>query len=125
MENYIVIYHFTDKNDNLAFGNELKKRFPEHKIEKYSGIEYFVFPAKNQPAVKDEINAIKHRFGIGSKDYIALYFTPSYNPDEIQREMLLGHDEFIDTDISKTSVSNHKQTLAELLEFDFVKARSS
>lgn len=123
MKNYILNYRFEDENDRASFSRELKKKFPEHKIENYNGKNYFTFPAKNQPAVKGVVNDIKHRFDIGTKDYIALYFTRSQSPDEIQREMLLGRDEYIETDISKKSVSNHKQTLAELMEFDFLKAR--
>lgn len=118
-----MIYRFEDGQDHAAFSTEIKKKFPVHKIECSGGIEYFTFPAKSQPAVKDEINAIKQRFQAGTKDYIALYFTRSQSPGEIQREMLLGRDEHIEADVRKKSASNHKQTLAELMEFDFLRAR--
>lgn len=122
MENFILIYRFTDAQDNETFGAELKNKFPKHKVARYDKVEYFTFPAKHQPAVKDEVNLIIHRLGIGSRDYVALYFTRPQNPDEISREMLLGKDEYLETDLKRVSKESHNETLAELLESDFLKA---
>jgi hypothetical protein len=123
MENFILIYHFTDEKDNEFFKKELKKKFPENKIDHYEEFEYFTFPARHHPAVKDEVNAITHRLGIGTKDYIALYYTRPKKPDEINREMLLGSDSLIETDLEKITRSKHKENLIEFMEHDFLKHR--
>jgi hypothetical protein len=125
MKNYILIYHFTDEKDNEFFKKELKKKFPEHKIDHYEELEYFTFPARHQPAVKDDISAITHRLGIGTKDYLALYYTREKRPDEINREMLLGSDNLIETDLKKIAISKHKENLIEFMGYDFLKARKN
>ena len=123
MRNFIIIYNFSDEASNKNFEKEIKETWPEHKIEEYQEVEYFAFPARELPEIEDKLSTILHNFGIGTKDYVALYYTRPEQPDEINRVMVLGHDEYIETDIEKVPVKDHQETLAELLEFDFMKER--
>lgn len=125
MENYILIYHFKDEKDNEFFKSELKKKFPKHKIDNTQELEYFAFSARHQPAVVDEINTIAHRMGISTKDYIALYYTRPSNSDDINREMLLGSDNLIETDLKNISLERHRDNLIELMDYDFLAERNN
>lgn len=124
MKNFILLYHLTNERDNEFFKNELKKKFPEHKIDQYRNLEYFTFPARHQPAVKDEIASIANKLSIGTKDYIALYFTRPKNDDEIAREMLLGHDRLLET-LDKKIVPAHNRNLIDLMNYVFPKQRKN
>lgn len=123
MRNFIIIHHFTDSNADQDFRKQIKDKFPEHKEEEFQEVQYFAFPAKEQTAVEDNINEIIGKFGIGSEDYVALYYTRPEKPDEINRLMLLGHDEFIETHLEKVPKQKHFEMLGYLLEFDFLKER--
>ena len=125
MKNYIVIASFDDKQQEERFNNDLKEAFQEHKIEKYDDLQYFAFPEKNDPAVTDQLNDILHNYGIGTKDYVALYYSRPQAPDDINRVMILGHDSLVETQVEKTPEDKHRDTLIDLMNYDFLKERTS
>lgn len=122
MTNYIIISHLTSSEDAAFFDKEIKSRFTRHKEENTDEIRYLGFAARNRADVEDQIQEILHNIGIGSEDYVALYYAKEENPDKITRAMILGHDELIETAIQKIKPEDHVDTLSRLLNFDFVKA---
>ncbi|MFW5759593.1 MAG: hypothetical protein ACOCXH_01290 [Cyclobacteriaceae bacterium] len=125
MKNYIVIASFEDKKEEERFNKDLQDVFKEHKIENYGDLQYFAFPERDDPSVTGQIKGILHNYGIGTKDWVALYYTRSQSPDDINRLMILGHDDLVETKVEKISEDKHHDTLIELMNFDFMKARTS
>ncbi|MGK7397047.1 MAG: hypothetical protein ACNS62_20895 [Candidatus Cyclobacteriaceae bacterium M3_2C_046] len=124
MDNYILIYNFSDPTAQQRFHQELENTFKENQQEQLQGLNYFAFPSRNQPEVEDKVRTILHNFGINSQDFVALYYTRPQQPDEINRVMLLGHDEFIENHVSNISKQGHEDQLIDLMNFDFLKART-
>lgn len=124
MKNYIVIASFEDKQQEERFNKDLQKVFEEHKIENYEDLQYFAFPERDDPSVADQLNDILHNYGIGTKDYVALYYTRPQAPDDINRMMILGHDELIENKVEKIPEDKHRDTLIDLMNFDFLKERT-
>ena len=124
MKNYIVLASFEDKTQEKRFNNDLKDVFKEHTLENYGDMQYFAFPERDDPSVTDKLNDILHNYGIGTKDYVALYYTRPQAPDEINRQMVLGHDNLIETQVEKIPEDKHRDTLINLMNYDFLKERS-
>jgi len=124
MQNYILTYFFTEAAQNENFAEKISEKYPQHEHREFQGIRYFAFPARHQESVLDEVNKIVHQFGLGSKDYIALYYTKPKAPDDIVRHMIVGHDEFIERQLEDVSIQSHQDNLIELMDRDFVKERA-
>ena len=123
MKNYIVIASFDEAEQTKRFYNDLKNNFTENKLEEYEGFHYFAFPERDDPAVQDKLNDLLHSYGIGNKDYVALYYSRPQAPDEINRNMIIGHDELIESQLKEVPIEKHQNTLIDLMNYDFLKAR--
>ncbi|MFP4094048.1 MAG: hypothetical protein ACLFUB_06160 [Cyclobacteriaceae bacterium] len=121
MTNFIIISYFEDEQDQASFEQKIKDTFPRHTEEQTDEIRYIGFASKNQAGVEDNIKTMLNDYGIGTKEYVALYFSRPSDPDEIQRTMLLGHSDLIETDIQNIKPEDHVDTLSRLLNFDYVK----
>lgn len=125
MNNYVIIPHIINEDDATYFEEEIKDRFPRHKKEQTDKITYFGFAARERAGVEDQLREILHNIGIGTDDYVALYYTKDENPDKIMRVMMLGHDENIEQDLKSIKPEDHIDTLSRLFNYDFVKAMSN
>lgn len=121
MNNYIIISHFEEDENQKSFEKKIKDNYPRHLEEDHDDIPYLAFAARNQAEVEDKIKEILNEYGIGTQEYVALYYSRPDDADEIQRAMLLGHDKLIESDMEKTNPEDHVDTLSRLLNFDFVK----
>ncbi len=120
MKNFVIIYHFNKPEDKENLQKDLKKQFPEHREENIDAIAYFGFMAKEQAAVEDKIKSLLNYFSIGAKDFVALYYTRPDHPDQIQRSMVLGHDDLVETHIKRREKEQHEIQLTDLLEYPFL-----
>lgn len=118
MTNYIVISHFEDTQDQESFEKKVKENFPRYYEEYNDEIRYLALSSRHQAGVEDKIKEILNEFGIGSEEYVALYYSRPEDPDEIQRAMLLGHDSLIESDIQRIKPEDHVDTLSRLLDYD-------
>lgn len=118
MTNYIVISHFDDVQDQESFEKKVKDNFPRYYEEQNDEIRYLALSSRNQAGVEDKIKEILNEFGVGSEEYVALYYSRPEDPDEIQRAMLLGHDSLIESDIQSIKPEDHVDTLSRLLDHD-------
>jgi hypothetical protein len=123
MENYVLLYYFDDAASTARFEEAISKEFRRHQIEKRDNLKYFGFADREEPGVVDKLNAILRRIGIGTKDYVALYYSRKEDRDKIKRGMLVGHDELVETKINKISFDSYRNNLTNLLNFDYVKAQ--
>jgi hypothetical protein len=121
MNNYIIISNFEEDENQKSFEKKIKDNYPRHLEEDHDDIRYLAFAARNQAGVEDKIKEILNEYGIGTQEYVALYYSRPDDADEIQRAMLLGHDSLIEADMEKTNPEDHVDTLSRLLNFDFVK----
>jgi hypothetical protein len=124
MENYIVTYNFSDSDQNKRFVEEIAEKYPQNQQRNLDSIKYFGFPARHSQSVEDELESILHRFGIGSSDYVALYYTREKDPDAIKRVMILGHDEYLEEKLKNISNEVHQNNLIDLMNYDFVDERA-
>lgn len=122
MTNYVIIPHIVNDQDADYFEEEIKSRFPRHKKEQTGEIKYFGFAARERAEVEDQLQEILHHIGIGTDDYVALYYSRNEDPDKIVQAMILGHDQKIEHDLERTNPEDHVDTLSRLLNYDFVKA---
>lgn len=122
MNNYVIIPHIINEDDATYFEEEIRDRFPRYKKEQTDKITYFGFAARERADVEDQLREILHNIGIGTNDYVALYYTKDENPDKIMRVMMLGHDENIEQDLKIIKPEDHIDTLSRLFNYDFVKA---
>lgn len=121
MDNYVLLYHFDDKQRKDRFENEINKEFWRHKTEENQDFKYFGFAAREEPEVVDKLNAILHPMAIGTEDFVALYYGRKDNPEKIKRAMVLGHDDLVETKVEKVSFDAHRNSLTKLMDFDYVK----
>jgi hypothetical protein len=121
MTNFIIISHFDNPQDQETFDKKVKEAFPRHTESQTDEIRYIGFAAKNQAGVEDQIRTMLDGYGIGTEEYVALYYSRPSDPDEIQRVMLLGHDDLLESDIQSIRPEDHVDTLSRLLNFDYVK----
>jgi hypothetical protein len=122
MENFVLIYHFDDKKAEKFFEKEINDRFSRHQTEATGTVNYFGFAERAEPAAVDKLNTILNRVDIGTKDYVALYHAGKKDPDQIQRQMLIGSDRLIETTVNSLSREAHVISLTKLLDFDYAKA---
>jgi hypothetical protein len=123
MNNCVLLYHFEDQDSEKHFEKSINGEFWRHRVEENDGFKYFGFAAREEPAVVDKIGGILDPLApaIGTKDYVALYFSRDEDPDKIKREMVLGHDSLIETKVEDVSFDSHRNSLTRLLDFDYVK----
>lgn len=119
MTNYILISHFDNEQDQESFEKKVKENFPRYHEEQNDEIRYLALSSRNQAGVEDKIKEILNEFGIGSEEYVALYYSRAEDQDEIQRAMLLGHDSLIETDIQRIKPEDHVDSLSRLLNHEF------
>lgn len=122
MENFVLLYHFEDKKAEKFFEKELNDRFSRHQTEESGTVNYFGFAERAEPAAVDKLNLILNRVDIGTKDYVALYHAGKNDPDQIQRQMLVGSDRLIENKVNSLSEDAHVSSLTRLLDFDYIKA---
>jgi hypothetical protein len=122
MENFVLLYHFEDKKAERFFEKEINDRFSRHQTEEAGSVSYFGFAERAEPAAVDKLNTILNRVDIGTKDYVALYHAGKKDPDQIQRQMLIGSDRLVETKVSNLSEDAHVDSLTKLLDFDYSKA---
>lgn len=122
MENFVLLYHFEDQNQEKTFEKVIHESFPRHRIEDSAGFRYFGFAERSEPGVVDRLNTVLSRMDNSMKDYVALYTAKNDNPDKITRNMLIGHDNVVETKVEKISFNDHRNSLSKLLDFDYVKA---
>jgi hypothetical protein len=94
----------------------LEKKFWKNKFSIDHKIKYFAFAAKELTAVQDTLQDIMDHLKLTDDDYIALYYTREEEPDEIKRLMIFGKSYQSEKDLSRLN----EDTIAELLEFNFV-----
>jgi hypothetical protein len=119
MTNYIIISHFDNEQDQESFEKKVKENFSRYHEEQNDELRYLALSSRNQAGVEDKIKEILNEFGIGSEEYVALYYSKPENPDEIKRAMLLGHDTLIESDIQQIKPEDHIDTLSRLLNHEF------
>ncbi|AHM59680.1 hypothetical protein D770_07085 [Flammeovirgaceae bacterium 311] len=122
MENFVLLYHFDDKNIEKSFEKEIHNSFPRHRIEENGDFRYFGFADRAEPGVVDKLNTVLSRVDNSMKDYVALYHANKENTDNITRQMLVGHDNVLETKVENLSSDAHRGSLTRLLDFDYVKA---
>lgn len=120
MDNFIIISHFEEQENQQSFEKKIKTEFTRHLEEQNDEFKYLAFAARNQAGVEDFIKDVLNNYGIGTEEYVALYYSRPDDPDEIQRAMLLGHDDLLETHLKKVKPEDHVDTLSRLLTFDFV-----
>ena len=121
MTNFIIISHFENSDEQESFEAKIIDNFPRHLEEQNDELRYLAFAARNQAGLEDFIKDVLNEYGIGTKEFVALYYSRPDDSDEIQRAMLLGHDDLVEDKISRIKPEDHVDTLSRLLNFDFVK----
>lgn len=121
MTNYIIIPHIVDKQDAAYIEKEISANYPRHKKEQTDEISYIGFAARERAEVEDKVRELLNNIGIGTEDYLALYYTKAEDSDQIVRAMMLGHDQAIEDDLQRIKPEDHVDTLTRLLNYDFVK----
>lgn len=120
------MYYLEDRNDHLRFEEEIKNAFKKHRIDdEIESLKYFGFSGREQPEVVDRLNTILNRFGIGTKDFVALFYARKEDTETIKRLMLVGHDDLVETKIKNISMDAHRNSLTKLLEFDYTKEKTA
>jgi hypothetical protein len=116
MRTYVLICNISDKKSEKEFLGHLENKFLKHKFSTKNNIQYFAFAAKELAAIQDTLQNTLDRLNLTDADYIALYYTREEEPDEIKRLMIFGKWYQSEKDLSRLN----EDTIAELLEFDFV-----
>jgi len=120
MNNFIIISYFEEQENQQSFEEKIRTNFPRHLEEENDELKYLAFSAHNQAGVEDYIKDVLNEYSIGTEEYVALYYSRPDDPEEIQRAMLLGHDNLLETHLQKIKPEDHVDTLSRLLTFDFV-----
>lgn len=120
MTNYIIISHITNEQDAASIEKEITASYPRHSKEQTDEITYIGFAARERAEVEDKIRELLNNIGIGTEDYLALYYAKEGDPDQIVRAMMLGHDQAIESDLQRIKPEDHVDTLTRLLNYDFV-----
>lgn len=124
MNNYVLIYHFEDRESEKHFEEKIRQLFWRHKVERSEDTAYFGFTGREEPGVVDQIKSVTDRIGIGTTDFVALYFSrQEEDPAKITQQMILGPDDLVESFIKTDSADAHVNTLTRLLDFDYVKAQ--
>jgi hypothetical protein len=121
MENFVLLYHFEDKQLEKSFEKEIHTSFPRHQIEEAGPMRYFGFADRAEPGVVDKLNTVLSRADNSMKDYVALYHAKNHDTDKITRTMLVGHDNVLETKVENLSMDAHIGSITKLLETDFTK----
>jgi hypothetical protein len=116
MNNYVLIYRFSNVNVAKEFRRVVDERYHPEKIEKEDVFEMISFSAASLPQIESEFNELINNLDLGSEDYVALYYTRNTNPDSIKRVMLLGPVEFMEMDMNAIAANEHEKALIELIE---------
>lgn len=124
MEGYVLLYHFEDKGAVEYFEGEINKTFWRNRTEESNGFKYFGFTDREAPGVVDKLNEIVDQMGIGTKDYVALYYSRKEDPERIKQQMIIGHDDLVETKVQDISFDAHRNSLTKLLNFDYLKVQS-
>ena len=117
-----MLYNFESENAEQFFEEEINNRFRRHKTEENGVFKYFGFADREEPGVVDKLNEILTQIGIGTKDFVALYHSGNGDHDDIKQQMLIGHDDLVETKVKNVTFDNHRNNLTSLLNFDYVKA---
>jgi hypothetical protein len=120
MKNYVIIYAISDQNSMQLFLENLKRKFSRNKIQEGNNRLYFGFAERDLPGVKGVLQESMDMLVLDEDDYIALYYTREEEPDEINRLMIFGTSQNVETDLKKIPINVHENTLTDLLEFDFI-----
>jgi hypothetical protein len=124
MNHYVLLFHFDDQNSQNHFEERIRQHFGRHKVERNGDTTYFGFAGQEEPGVVGQIKSSIDTLGIGSADYVALYFSKQEEgPEKITQKMLLGSDDLVETNIRTVSNDAHVNTISSLLDFDYVKAQ--
>lgn len=124
MKNYVLMYNLADENSEKLLQKELQNKFPRNNTFMEAGLRYFSFAARELPGVQDDIQVIMDRLNLTEPDYIALFYIREEEPDNINRVMIFGTSNQIDTVLKKVSNTIHTNVLTDLMEIDFVKMKS-
>ena len=119
MKPYVMISHFENEQDDQQFRELAVANYPRHKIEEHGDIIYVGFAAGEQAGVEDFLDSTLGRFGIGDKDFVALFY--SRNDETVQRNMVMGPDRLIEEYTESVSQDEHVDRLSRLLNIDYVK----
>jgi hypothetical protein len=124
MEQYVLLYHFEDQESEKHFAEKIRQHFGRHKVERNGETTYFGFTGQEEPGVVGQIKSSIDTLGIGTSDYVALYFSKQEaGPEKITQKMLLGSDDLVESNIRTVSAAAHVDTLTRLLDFDYVEAQ--
>jgi len=118
------MYNLGDENSEKLLQKELQNKFPRNNTFIEAGLRYFSFAARELPGVQDDLQVIMDRLTLSEPDYIALFYTREEEPDIINRLMIFGTSNQIDTVLKKVSNTIHTNVLSDLMEIDFVKMKS-
>lgn len=127
MTNYVVLYYFEDEQNKKQFEKGVLELFPRHKVEIDNNFEYIGFAAEAEPGVEGKLDGILNSMGYGAHgyfgktEYVALYFSRDADPDNIKRKLLIGTEEMVDKDAEGMSGDAHRDTIQNLLTFDYTK----
>lgn len=114
------------QNSRTALNRTSQDEFPKHSIDnEIDSLQYFGFAGREQPEVVDKLNTILNRFGIGTKDFVALFYARKEDPDTIKRLMLIGHDNLVETKVKNVSTDAHRNSLTKLLTFNYANEKST
>jgi hypothetical protein len=117
MRSYVLNYNISDERSEKEFLEYLQKRFPKNKMVIENDFKYFAFAEKNLTAAHDALMEQIDHLDLTRTDYIDLYYTREEEPDEVKRLIIFGKSSTIENNANKLN----ENTLAELLEFNFIK----
>ncbi|MCC9137415.1 hypothetical protein ACFSKU_08490 [Pontibacter silvestris] len=127
MNNYVLLYRFDEEESVQQFEDAIVKEFPRHQVEKEGEFKYFGFAGEPEPGVVDKLNTILTSMGrgrngyFGKTEYVALYFSREKDNDNIKRQLLIGTEEMVDEDAQRMSNDAHRDSIQNLLEFNYLK----
>lgn len=125
MRAYAVVYRFTDTKAGLSFKEAIQKTFRDVREEETPKLHYMGFTGRKEPEVEDKIagilSNIRHHSTLEDADYVAVYFSPEHDSDEIIRRMAFGKDDTIERDVTPNYRPQHISIITDLLEFDPVR----
>ena len=127
MTNYVLLYYFEDEQNKNRFENAVISQFPRHRVETDNNFKYIGFAGEEEPGVEGKLDAILNDMGYGREgyfgkaEYVALYFSRAKDPDNIKRKLLIGTEEMVDKDAENMSGDAHRDTIQNLLTYDYTK----
>lgn len=128
MKTFALVYRFADSQASQDFKDSVLKTFREVREQDTDLFHYIGFADGGEPEVEDRLSGIIRNIGYssppGDSDYVAVYFSPEHDEDEITRQMALGKDEYIENDVTPNYRPRHISIITDLLDYDPVKHRS-